>query len=114
MRKGAHEAVNKVVASGLNEYQLSEALGLARSGLRNPSAWDGYLRRAAASLMLTSLYGERPASLLLTMKTDVLLIIITATSSRTSETLVFFTSTHSTNISRFLSRLERIGYVIRE
>ncbi|VDB97882.1 unnamed protein product [Peniophora sp. CBMAI 1063] len=60
MRKGAHEAVNKVVAHDLNEYQLSEALALVRSGLLNPSTWDGYLRRAAASLMLSSLYGQRP------------------------------------------------------
>ncbi|KZV67837.1 cytochrome P450 [Peniophora sp. CONT] len=60
MRKGAHEAVNKVVARGLNEYQISEALVLARSAIRNPADWDGHLRLAAASLMLTSLYGERP------------------------------------------------------
>ena len=62
MRKGAHEATNKVVAHGLHEYQLSEALALARSGLHNPAAWDEYLRRAAASQMLTSLYGESPVS----------------------------------------------------
>ncbi|VDB97878.1 unnamed protein product [Peniophora sp. CBMAI 1063] len=60
MRKGAHESVNKVVVHDLDEYQLSEALGLARSGVQDPTAWDGYLRRAAASLMLSSLYGERP------------------------------------------------------
>ncbi|KZV67838.1 cytochrome P450 [Peniophora sp. CONT] len=60
MRKGAHEAVNKVVAHGLNDYQISEALALARSGLLDSTAWDGYLRRAAASLMLSGLYGEPP------------------------------------------------------
>ncbi|VDB97884.1 unnamed protein product [Peniophora sp. CBMAI 1063] len=60
MRKGAHETVNKVVAHGLHEYQMSEALALAKSALLNPASWDAYLRLASASLMLSSLYGERP------------------------------------------------------
>ena len=66
MRKAAHEALNKVVAGGLNEYQMSEALALVRSGMKDHLAWETHLRRASASLMLTCLYGKRPASLLLT------------------------------------------------
>ena len=51
--------MNKVVAGDLNNDQIYEALVLARSCLQDPASWDGYLRQAAASLMLTFLYGER-------------------------------------------------------
>ncbi|VDC01481.1 unnamed protein product [Peniophora sp. CBMAI 1063] len=60
MRKASHEAVNKVVAHGVDEYLLSDALALARDGLRDASAWDDYLHRASASSMLSCLYGEPP------------------------------------------------------
>ena len=63
MRKGAHEAVNKVVVHGLDEHLSSEALVLARNGLRDASAWDNHVRRTAANAMLSSLYGESPVSL---------------------------------------------------
>ena len=58
MRKASHEAVNKLAAHGLHEHQVSEALALARSAIQNPSAWNSHVRRAAASLMLSVLYGE--------------------------------------------------------
>ena len=62
MRKASHEALNKVVAHGLNNYQMVEALALAKSGLHDSATWDGHLRRTSASLMLSTLYGERPVS----------------------------------------------------
>ena len=60
MRKGAHEALNKVVAHGLRDYQTKEALILARNGLLNAAMWDKHVRCAAASLMLCSVYDEPP------------------------------------------------------
>ena len=63
MRKAAHEAVNKVVAHGVNEYLISDALSLARSGLQNASSWEEHLHRASASSMLSCLYGEPPVSI---------------------------------------------------
>ncbi|VDB83464.1 unnamed protein product [Peniophora sp. CBMAI 1063] len=62
MRKGAHEALNKVVAHGLQEYQTEEALVLARNGLQNPAMWDKHLRCASASMMLCSVYAEPPVT----------------------------------------------------
>ena len=62
MRKAAHEAVNKVVAHGVDDYLISDALALARSGLQNAQAWDAHLHRASASSMLSCLYGEPPVS----------------------------------------------------
>ena len=58
MRKASHEAMIKLAGHDLHDYQISEALVLARSGLQNPAAWDTSLRRSAASLMLSALYGE--------------------------------------------------------
>lgn len=60
MRRAAHEAVNKVVVHGVDGYLASEAVALAIGGLKDPSSWDSHLRRAAASQMLSCLYGERP------------------------------------------------------
>lgn len=66
--------MNKIAARGLNENQMSEALALARSGLQNPAAWDKHLRLAAASLMLSSLYGERPVGVAFNVVNDTLLM----------------------------------------
>lgn len=57
MRKASHEALNKLAVHGLNDYQVLEALALARGGMLDASSWDGHIRRTAASLMLSSLYG---------------------------------------------------------
>ncbi|VDC01477.1 unnamed protein product [Peniophora sp. CBMAI 1063] len=62
MRKASHEALNKVVAHGLNEYQLEEAVVLARNTMQNAAGWDRFIRNAAADLMLRSIYDESPAS----------------------------------------------------
>ncbi|KZV67268.1 cytochrome P450 [Peniophora sp. CONT] len=61
-RKASHEALNKVVAHGLNDYQIEEALVLARNGLQNAAGWDDHLRGAAAGMMLRCLYDDSPAS----------------------------------------------------
>ena len=60
MRKAAHESLNKVVAHGLNDYQIEEALVLARNGLHNASSWDSYVRGATTSMMLRALYNQSP------------------------------------------------------
>ncbi|VDC01482.1 unnamed protein product [Peniophora sp. CBMAI 1063] len=60
MRKATHEAVNKVVVHGLNDYLASDALVLARSILQDAPSWEDQLHRASASSMLSCLYGEAP------------------------------------------------------
>ena len=62
MRKASHEALNKVVAHGLNEYQIEEAVVLARNALQNMDGWDKLIRDATTSLMLRSVYDESPVS----------------------------------------------------
>ncbi|VDC01474.1 unnamed protein product [Peniophora sp. CBMAI 1063] len=62
MRKAAHEALNKVVAYGLNEYQLEEAVVLVRNTMRNAAGWDTFIRNATASALLRGVYDELPAS----------------------------------------------------
>ncbi|KZV73540.1 cytochrome P450 [Peniophora sp. CONT] len=61
-RKAAHEALNKVVVRGLNDYQIEEALVLARNGLQSAGSWDMHLRSASAGMMLRCLYDYSPAS----------------------------------------------------
>ena len=94
MRKGAHEAVNKVVASDLNGYQTYEALMLARSGLEDPTSWDGCLRHAAASLMLSFLYGERSVGF---ARYQTAIVVAEDARLKANKTPAFTTSTHSTN-----------------
>ena len=61
MRKAAHEALNKVVANSLNEFQIEEAVVLARNGIqRAKQGWDTHLRSATASMMLRCLYDQSP------------------------------------------------------
>ncbi|KZV60974.1 cytochrome P450 [Peniophora sp. CONT] len=60
MRKAAHEGLNKGVVKDFYDYQTTEALLLARDGLKNPAAWDKHLRRAAASMVLSCVYDEPP------------------------------------------------------
>ncbi|KZV62558.1 cytochrome P450 [Peniophora sp. CONT] len=61
-RKAAHESLNKVVSNGLKDYQIEEALVLARNGLQYAAGWDKHLRSAAAGMMLRCLYDDSPAS----------------------------------------------------
>ncbi|VDC00277.1 unnamed protein product [Peniophora sp. CBMAI 1063] len=60
MRKAAHEGLNKGVVKDFYDYQTTEALLLARDGLKNSAAWDKHLRRAAASMVLSCVYDEPP------------------------------------------------------
>ena len=60
MRRAAHEALNKVVAHTLHNYQMEEALVLARDGLQDAANWDKHIRSATTTLMLRCLYDEPP------------------------------------------------------
>ncbi|KZV67292.1 cytochrome P450 [Peniophora sp. CONT] len=60
MRKASHEAVNKLAAHDLNEYLVSNAIVLARNGMKDAPAWNTHLHQASASSMLSLLYGEPP------------------------------------------------------
>ncbi|VDC01478.1 unnamed protein product [Peniophora sp. CBMAI 1063] len=60
MRKASHEALNKVVADGLNEYQVEEAMVLVRNTMRDAAGWDQLIRSATASMMLRGVYAEAP------------------------------------------------------
>ncbi|KZV67278.1 cytochrome P450 [Peniophora sp. CONT] len=62
MRKAAHEALNKVVSQSLNDYQLEEAVVLARNGLQDSAGWFEHVRSATVSMMLRSMYDESPVS----------------------------------------------------
>ena len=64
MRKASHEALNKVVAGGLKEYQIEEAIVLARNALQHTESWDKLIRSSTASLMLRSVYDESPVGCL--------------------------------------------------
>lgn len=59
-RKAAHESLNKVVSNGLKDYQIEEALVLARNSLQYAAGWDKHLRSAAAGMMLRCLYDDSP------------------------------------------------------
>ena len=61
MRKASHEALNKIAANGLREYQLEEAVVLARDALQPRSmSWDTLIRNATANLMLRMVYDDSP------------------------------------------------------
>ena len=59
-RKAAHEALNKVAARNMNDYQSEEALVLARSGLQNAACWEAHIRRSSANMLLRCLYDQSP------------------------------------------------------
>lgn len=60
MRKASHEALSKVVSHGLDDYQLEEAVVLARNGLQDVAGWFMHVRSATVSTMLRSMYDESP------------------------------------------------------
>ena len=62
MRRAAHEGLNKGTVKDFYDYQTTEALMLARDGLKNPATWGKHLRRAAASMVLSCVYDEPPVS----------------------------------------------------
>ena len=57
MRKVSNEALSKGASKTFQEYQTREALLLARGMIRNPANLDRQMNRAAASVMMTCLYG---------------------------------------------------------
>jgi hypothetical protein len=58
MRKATHEGFNKGVVKDFHESQTREALLLAAGGLAEPAQWDKHIRRAAASMVLSVVYGQ--------------------------------------------------------
>ncbi|KZV67277.1 cytochrome P450 [Peniophora sp. CONT] len=62
MRKAAHDVLNKAISHGLNDYQLEEAVVLARNGLQDVAGWFTHVQNATSNMMLRSLYDELPAS----------------------------------------------------
>ena len=62
MRKASTEALNKLVAHDLDEYMVSDALVLARDGLKNALAWETPLHQASASTMISCLYRDHAVS----------------------------------------------------
>ncbi|VDC01456.1 unnamed protein product, partial [Peniophora sp. CBMAI 1063] len=58
MRKASHEALGKAASRAFQEYQTREALVLARGLIQSSKNMDMQMGRAAASVMLSCLYGE--------------------------------------------------------
>ncbi len=58
MRRGANEGLNTSSVKGFYETQMTEAVLLACHCLVEPAQWDRHLRRAAASMTLSALYGH--------------------------------------------------------
>ena len=57
MRKAANEGFSKSLAKKFHEKQMSEAVILACDCLVKPAQVDKHLRRAAASMVLSVVYG---------------------------------------------------------
>jgi hypothetical protein len=57
MRRAANEGFNKGSVKAFYETQLTEAVLLASDFLIGPARWDQHIRRAAASTILSVLYG---------------------------------------------------------
>jgi hypothetical protein len=57
MRKAADEGFTKVSVKAFYEKESTEAVLLACDWLAEPTRWDKHLRRAAASMILSVLYG---------------------------------------------------------
>jgi hypothetical protein len=58
MRKAANEGFSKTSVKGFYERQISEAVLLACDCLVKPTQKDQYFRRAAASMILSVVYGR--------------------------------------------------------
>ena len=60
MRKAADEGFTKGSVKRYHEKQMTEAVILGCDWLFEPAKWDGHLRRAATSTMLSVVYGFPP------------------------------------------------------
>ena len=58
MRKAASEGFSKSSVKGFYATQMTEAVLMANDLLVNPAQWDRHLRRAAASITLSVVYGH--------------------------------------------------------
>ena len=57
MRKAANERLTKSSVKGFHETQMTEAVVQASDLLVSPARWDQHFRRAAASTVLSIVYG---------------------------------------------------------
>ena len=60
MRKAANDGFNKSSATRFYDKQTTEAILLARDCLLRPAQWDLHLQRAAASTIMSVVYGHPP------------------------------------------------------
>ena len=60
MRKAAHEGFSKGSVKRFYGKQTAEAVLLACDRLGKPAQWDQHFRRAAASMLLSVVYGHAP------------------------------------------------------
>ena len=60
MRKAANEGFSKSSVKRFYEKQTTESILLASDCLITPTQWDGHFRRAAASAILSIVYGCPP------------------------------------------------------
>jgi hypothetical protein len=58
MRRAANDGFSKTLAKRYHEKQMSEAVLLAFDCLVKPAQWDNHYRRAAASMILSVVYGS--------------------------------------------------------
>jgi len=58
MRKAADEGFSKSSIKEFYEKQMTEAVLLAHDCLVKPAQWDNYFHRAAASMILSVVYGH--------------------------------------------------------
>lgn len=56
MRRATHESLNKTAVEAFQPTQFVEAVALAQGLLKEPSLWDGHLRRTAASMVMSVTY----------------------------------------------------------
>jgi cytochrome P450 len=60
MRKAANDGFSKSSVKRFHEKQTTEAIILACDCLVTPAQWDNHLRRAAASTIMSVVYGYPP------------------------------------------------------
>jgi len=60
MRKAANDGFSKSSVTTFYEKQTTEAIVLACDFLVKPAHWDNHLRRAAASMVMSVVYGFPP------------------------------------------------------
>ena len=60
MRKAAHGGFNKNVVKKYHNTQTTEAILLVHGIATDPVSWDQHLRRAAASVIMSVVYGTPP------------------------------------------------------